>query len=135
MEIRKESLAGEPLTFTAKSGAVSLLLNNQNSVTISPELTRRGSFSVVVSKEKTQGVGGEQYRRIPDIELVFAGDRLRIQNHSFHQKLNERVIDVSASHPMARFPLDDTVSRTQERAPVLSQILPKHAGSHFTSEN
>lgn len=118
MEIRKESLAGEPLTFTAKSGAVSLLLNNQNSLTISPELTRRGSFSVVVSKEKTQGVGGKQYRSILDIELVFAGDRFRIQNHSCHQK---QVIDVNSSHPMARFPLDDTVSRTQEsRVPPLS---------------
>lgn len=70
MEIRKESLAGEPLTFTAKSGAINLLLNNQNSLTISPELTRRGSFSVVISKEKTQGVGGEQYRSISDIEMT-----------------------------------------------------------------
>lgn len=61
MEIRKEGLGGQAVTFTAKSGAVNLLLNNQNSLSISPELTRKGSFVVVISKEKIKGVGGKRY--------------------------------------------------------------------------
>ena len=59
MEIRKEVSVGQPVTFSAKAGAVSLLLNNQEQVTISPELTRKGSFAVVISKEKIQGGGGK----------------------------------------------------------------------------
>ena len=59
MEIRKEVTAGQAVTFSAKSAALSLLLNNQNSLSISPELTRKGSFTVVISKEKIDGAGGK----------------------------------------------------------------------------
>ena len=58
MDVRKEVSLGQPVTFSAKAGAVSLLLNNQDQVTVSPELTRKGSFVLVISKEKINGEGG-----------------------------------------------------------------------------
>ena len=47
------------MTFTAKAGGLLLLMNNQKDLTISPELTSKGSFVVVISKEKIQGGGGK----------------------------------------------------------------------------
>ena len=64
MEIRKEGLGGQAITFTAKSGSLNLLINNQNSLSISPELTRKGSFVVVISKEKTEDAGGKRYQTL-----------------------------------------------------------------------
>ena len=59
MEVRKEVSSGEAVSFSAKSADLDLLLNNQNSLSISPELTRQGSFVVIISKEKIEGTGGE----------------------------------------------------------------------------
>ena len=58
MELRKDTALGQAVTFSAKSGDLNLLLNNQDKITISPELTRKGSFVVVISKEKISGGGG-----------------------------------------------------------------------------
>ena len=58
MEVRKDVAAGQAVTFSAQAAAQKLLLNNQDKLTISPELTRKGSFVVVISKEKIAGGGG-----------------------------------------------------------------------------
>lgn len=58
MEVRKDVAVGQAVTFSAQAAAQKLLLNNQDKITISPELTRKGSFVVVISKEKINGAGG-----------------------------------------------------------------------------
>lgn len=58
MEVRKDVAVGQAVTFSAQAAALNLLLNNQDKLTISPELTRKGSFVVVISKEKIEGGGG-----------------------------------------------------------------------------
>lgn len=70
MEIRKDVVGGQPVTLTAKSGPLSLLLNNQNSLSVSPQLTRKGSFFVVISKEKIGGGGGKRYQILDIIDTL-----------------------------------------------------------------
>jgi len=58
MEVRKDVAVGQAVTFSAQAASQKLLLNNQDKLTISPQLTRKGSFVVVISKEKIDGAGG-----------------------------------------------------------------------------
>ena len=58
MEVRKDVAVGQAVTFSAQAAAQKLLLNNQDKLTISPQLTRKGSFVVVISKEEINGAGG-----------------------------------------------------------------------------
>ena len=58
VEVRKDVAVGQAVTFSAQAAAQKLLLNNQDKLTISPELTRKGSFVVIISKEKIDGAGG-----------------------------------------------------------------------------
>ena len=58
MEVRKDVAVGQAVTFSAQAAAQKLLLNNQDKLTISPQLTRKGSFVVVISKEKINRAGG-----------------------------------------------------------------------------
>ena len=75
MEIRKDVVGGQPVTLTAKSGPLSLLLNNQNSLSVSPQLTRQGSFVVVISKDKIEGAGGKRYQIL---DIIDTRDCLKI---------------------------------------------------------
>lgn len=59
MEVHKDVALGQAVTFSAKSADLNLLLNNQDKLTISPELTLKGPFVVVISKEKIDGAGGK----------------------------------------------------------------------------
>lgn len=58
VDVHKDVAVGQAVTLSAKSADLNLLLNNQDKLTISPELTRKGSFVVVISKEKIDGAGG-----------------------------------------------------------------------------
>ena len=67
MEVRKDVAVGQAVTFSAQAAVQKLLLNNQDKITISPELTRKGSLVVVISKEKINGAGGN----VSDQKIIF----------------------------------------------------------------
>ena len=82
MEVRKDVAVGQAVTFSAQAGAQKLLLNNQDKLPISPQLTRKGSFLVVISKEKISGAGGNIDQKIISLYSVKALlSRQVVRNH------------------------------------------------------
>ena len=81
MEVRKDVAVGQAVTFSAQAVAQKLLLNNQDKITISPELTRKGSFVVVISKEKINGAGGN----VSDQKIIFFYSVKQISGENFRE--------------------------------------------------
>lgn len=83
MEVRKDVAVGQAVTFSAQAAAQKLLLNNQDKLTISPELTRKSSFVVLISKEKINGAGGN----ISDQKIISLYSVKQISGENFREIL------------------------------------------------
>ena len=74
MDIRKETYAGNPVTYTAKGLDRSpFLLNNLQSMTFSPSLTRKAPFFLVISKQRVSSGESKTRRLIVLKKSVYSG--------------------------------------------------------------